>query len=170
MKLTRTFATVCTTAATAVILSAGGAAADGELVSALNNPAVGAACFPSGQVGSGNTFNGTQNISCSQSTDQTITNPAPAADGGVTGREEVFAAGVTVEPGLTSGAAAMCPEGKVPTGGGFQRGPFASHWDSIESAPTESGDGTRGWQTSARNAGTVPGAFHAWAVCVDEAP
>lgn len=59
MKLTRTLAPVCTTAAAAVILSAGGAAADGELVSALNNPAIGAVCFPAGQVGSGNTFNGT---------------------------------------------------------------------------------------------------------------
>ncbi|WP_241695311.1 hypothetical protein [Streptomyces sp. C] len=94
-------------------------------MSLLNNPAVGAVCFPSGQVGSGNTFNGTQNINCSQSTSQSVTNPTPPADGGVTGREEVFASSpAPIQPGQRGGASVQCPEGKISTGGGHQLFPF----------------------------------------------
>lgn len=163
MKLTRTFATACTTAAAAVLLSAGGAAADDDLISALNNPAVGAVCFPSGQVGSGNTFSGTQNINCAQSTDQTITNPTPPANGGVTGQEVVFSEETFLEPGQQGGATAECPAGKVVTGGGYDkdtelglfyngRYAFGSGWQVV------------GWNFTNRRV-----SLRAHAVCVDSA-
>ncbi|MCX5378594.1 hypothetical protein [Streptomyces sp. NBC_00091] len=167
MKLTRTLAAVCTAAAAAVVFSAGGAAADDDLLSALNNPAIGAACLPSGQAGVGNTVNGTQNISCNQSTSQDITNPTPPADSGATGWEAVSAASAPVAPGQFGGAGVQCPLGKIATGGGQQFRPFESTWDSTESNPTEAGNGQTGWQVRARNTSAVSGTVFARAVCVD---
>ncbi|MGR4884280.1 hypothetical protein ACIPUC_33390 [Streptomyces sp. LARHCF249] len=171
MKLTRTLASACTVAAAAVLLGLGEAAADDDLVSALNNPAIGAVCFPSGQVGSGNTFNGTQNSTCAQSTDQTITNPTPPADNGATGWVTVTVNSGPIAPGQRGGTQAMCPVGKVATGGGQEFFPFMSTWDSIESDPTESGNGQTGWQVFARNTSGAPGSINARVVCIDgEAP
>ncbi|MGR4879257.1 hypothetical protein ACIPUC_07480 [Streptomyces sp. LARHCF249] len=168
MKLTRTLATLCTTAAAAVILSAGGAAADDDLISALNNPAVGAACLPSGQAGVGNTVNGTQNITCAQSTDQTITNPTPPVDGGVTGHQIVYSELPSfTEPHGTETATATCPAGKTLTGGGFTK--------SAELQPTYNGpaslspnEGT--WRVDVQNPTDSSSlSFRAFAVCVDSA-
>ncbi|MGW7455819.1 hypothetical protein [Streptomyces sp. NPDC054787] len=165
MRLTRGLALVCSTATTAVILSAGGAAADDDLISALNNPAVGAVCHPSGQMGLGNTFNGTQNVSCAQSTDQTVTTPTPPADGGVTGTEVAESEVVDVPSGGTAGATAECPAGKVATGGGFTQsgGLIVIHNAPYGSPPT-------GWSVVVSNpAANPPGFLRAWAVCVDAA-
>ncbi|MFH8892949.1 hypothetical protein [Streptomyces sp. NPDC017949] len=164
MKLTRTLATVCTTAAAAVILCAGGAAADGELVSALNNPAIGAACFPSGQVGSGNTFYGTQNINCSQSTSQDITAPTPPADGGVTGEEVVRVQG-TIPPQQVAAVIAECPPGKVVTGGGFSKSRAVNVLDST------SGPGANRtlWFATGHNPTDSVEVLAVSAVCVDAA-
>ncbi|MFJ3721522.1 hypothetical protein ACIPYQ_03010 [Streptomyces sp. NPDC090045] len=157
---------MCSAAAAAVTLSAGGAAADGELASALNNPAIGAVCFPSGQVGSGNTFNGTQNINCSQSTAQSVSNPATPADGGVTGQEVVFSDAISVAPHDFGVATATCPPGKVITGGGYQKEPQLK---TIFNAPGSSSPNGTEWVVSARNDTDEPDTFVAWAVCVDSA-
>ncbi|MFJ3726623.1 hypothetical protein ACIPYQ_29240 [Streptomyces sp. NPDC090045] len=117
MKLTKALATVCTAAAVAFVLSGGVAAADDDLLSALNNPAIGAACLPSGQAGVGNTVNGTQSISCSQSTSQDIANPPTPTNGGVTG-QVIEVDPVTMEPNTVSAEVVQCPAGKVVTGGG----------------------------------------------------
>ncbi|MFE1559442.1 hypothetical protein ACFW6V_31195 [Streptomyces sp. NPDC058734] len=51
MKPTRTLATLCAAATPAVVLSAGTATADDDLLSALDNPAIGAACLPTASEG-----------------------------------------------------------------------------------------------------------------------
>lgn len=154
---------MCTAAAATVILSAGGAAADDDLISALNNPAVGAVCYPSGQVGSGNTFNGTQNVGCAQSTDQTVTNPTPPANGGVTG-QEVRRRTVTIEPQTFNGAYVQCPAGKVVTGGGFEIGNLEPV--VLQNRPS---DDETAWIVGVGNTTDRQITIIAYAVCVDAA-
>ncbi|MEW2139202.1 hypothetical protein AB0892_21865 [Streptomyces sp. NPDC005409] len=154
---------MCSAAVAAVTLSAGGAAADDDLISALNNPAVGAACFPSGQVGSGNTFNGTQNINCSQSTSQDITNPPTTTGGGVTG-QVVLEEGFTIEPHSFNGEFVACPAGKVVTGGGLELG--GEGLVVLQDRPSDEGDG---WIVGVGNLTDNPLTASAFAVCVDAA-
>ncbi|MEU9714299.1 hypothetical protein [Streptomyces sp. NPDC047976] len=163
MKLTRTLLTVCTTAVAVVALCAGAAVADDDLLSALNNPAIGAACLPSGQAGVGNTVNGTQNVSCSQSTSQDITNPTPAADGGVTG-QVIETDPVEAFANTFSAEAVQCPVGKIATGGGFMNGDPALN--VLFDAP--SADGTA-WVVGVNNPTNTDSEVTGFAVCVDAA-
>ncbi|MDK9501387.1 hypothetical protein QEZ40_000828 [Streptomyces katrae] len=163
MKLTRTLATLCTAATAAVVLSAGTATADDDLLSALNNPAIGAACLPFGQAGVGNTVNGTQNIGCNQSTSQDITNPAPAG-GGVTGEEVTF--DVHTVPATTEATyTAQCPAGKVVTGGGYVRPASVD----ILASGSDIGPNRTAWGVVANNPTQTPENIAVYAVCVDAA-
>ncbi|MER5530285.1 hypothetical protein ABT075_37850 [Streptomyces sp. NPDC002677] len=163
MKLARALATVYTMAAAAVALSAGGATADDELLSALNNPAIGAACLPSGQVGVGNTVNGTQNVSCSQSASQTI--PTPPANGGVTGAERVMGS-ANANANSAFFVDVPCPSGKIATGGGYL-GSINASITVTGSAPV--GDPPTSWRVYGINYGGFATVVDAYAVCVDSA-
>lgn len=170
MRLVRQLMVMGAVVAAAVGASAGSAHAqgDGELLSLLGNPSVVLACFPAGQVGNGNTVNGTQNISCSQSASATSTTPPPNGNGGITG-SEVAHDSETVDAGQTATPLARCPAGKEATGGGF----FADDpelWSVQGSGPAEDGEGhVVGWAGRAVNTGTGPQEFHVQAVCVDSA-
>jgi hypothetical protein len=172
VKLTKRFATISTAATAAVLLSAGGAQAqgDGGLLSLLDDSPLLQVCYPMGQVGQGNSFTGTQNINCSQNAE--VTAPTNGNGGGVTGAE--VAIGETrVAPGTSGTAIATCPEGKVATGGGFGwvGGPpvrYTSSFPLVEdfdTPPTQ-------WAVNADNEnppGSEVSRYWAYAVCVDAA-
>ncbi|MGW7102349.1 hypothetical protein [Streptomyces sp. NPDC054838] len=160
MKLARRIVAVPVAAVAAVLLTAGTAAADGELLSLLDGPSVAVGCFPAGQVGVGNTFSGTQNEQCSQSATQT--NPATPGNNGATGREVVDNT-VSVNPGENMQVDAVCPAGKVATGGGFNTsGPQMEIEASVPlSAPDQ------GWRVIAFNMSTTSLPLTAFVVCVN---
>ncbi|MEU0602495.1 hypothetical protein ABZ484_30340 [Streptomyces sp. NPDC006393] len=165
MKVAQKLAAVGTAAIAVVCFSGGGAQAqDGGLLSLLNTPSITLACFPAGQVGQGNVFKGTQNVSCSQSASQT--NPTPPTGGGITGAEVVTAEG-SVPPGSAINAQADCPEGKVATGGGFLIGTTFTA-TPLGSYPTPLGaNPPTGWAVAAQNASDTTSTFTVYAVCVD---
>ncbi|MGW2426308.1 hypothetical protein ACWC0C_45205 [Streptomyces sp. NPDC001709] len=80
MKLPTRLATISTAATALLLCSAGSSQAqgDGGLLPLLGSPSIVLLCLPSGQVGHDNSFNGIQNISCSQSG----TAPTTAPSGG----------------------------------------------------------------------------------------
>ncbi|MEU6666661.1 hypothetical protein [Streptomyces sp. NPDC046727] len=136
---------------------------DDTTVSGLLNPAVTLACFPSGQVGSGNTFTGTQNVNCSQSA--TATTPGTSTDTGyvlLTERHHC-------EAGATCVATLQCPEGKQATGGGVTYDNISDLRPYISSSgPSPQGtDSGRVWRIVIVNPGT--GAIDWWATvtCVN---
>ncbi|MEU0375204.1 hypothetical protein ABZ070_34590 [Streptomyces sp. NPDC006283] len=144
MKLAKRFATITSASAAALLIGAGGAHAQGEggLLSLLGNPSIVLACFPSGQVGQGNTFSGTQNINCSQSA-STTTNP-PAPNGGITGYEVVPGGGFTVSDGVTVGGTVACPAGKRVLSGGVNiTSGFSSDLRITTSGPNPAGTNWR---------------------------
>ncbi|MGW7462662.1 hypothetical protein [Streptomyces sp. NPDC054797] len=71
-------------------------------------PSVTVACFPTGQAGANNTFNGTQNINCSQSTQATSSG---SGSGGFTGYE-VVTDSVECPVDATCSITVTCPTGK----------------------------------------------------------
>ncbi|MER5530286.1 hypothetical protein ABT075_37855 [Streptomyces sp. NPDC002677] len=78
MQFTKRIKAIGAMAALAVGLSAGSARADDDsLLSFLGTPSITLVCFPSGQVGQGNSFTGTQTVNCSQS----ATTNSPAGNG-----------------------------------------------------------------------------------------
>jgi hypothetical protein len=172
LKLAKRLATITTATTAALLCGAGGAHAqgDGGLHSLLGSPSIVLACFPAGQVGQGNTFNGTQNVNCNQSATTTTTNP-PTGNGGVTGYE-VVTAGATASPGgADAHATVYCPEGKVATGGGFFVG-TSTQWANESSWPVtadQNPEGLSGWQAEATNVGTELGGITVYAICVDAA-
>ncbi|MFJ9822407.1 hypothetical protein ACIRU3_45795 [Streptomyces sp. NPDC101151] len=86
MKLSKRLATISTAATALFLCSAGSSQAQGEggLLSLLGSPSIVLFCFPSGQVGHDNTFNGIQNISCSQSGPAATTAPGGGKGEGIT--------------------------------------------------------------------------------------
>ncbi|GAA3386854.1 hypothetical protein [Streptomyces roseoviridis] len=169
MKPTQRFAAVTAAAAASILLSAGGALAqndEGLLSPLLGNVSLLQVCYPMGQVGHGNTFAGTQNINCNQNAEVT----APAANGGngtgVTGAERVSESAV-VEPGQFGSAVALCPEGKVVTGGGFSAFPEGFQIQSADPLPTVSTEAPIAYSVSGTNQGTQPVTLTAHAVCVN---
>ncbi|GLX23353.1 hypothetical protein [Streptomyces lavendulae] len=164
MKLTRTLATLCTAATAAVVLSAGTATADDDLLSALNNPAIGAACLPSGQAGVGNTVTGTQNVNCSQSAQQSTS----GSGGGLTGYEVVSRTNECIA-GATCGITLRCPDGKKVTGGGVYVNPQGPDTHVVSSGTVPGEDNTR-WDGVIQNdsAGSVD--FTVQAICADATP
>ncbi|MFG3016184.1 hypothetical protein ACGFZB_38215 [Streptomyces cinerochromogenes] len=86
MKLAKKLATI-STATTALFLSGAGssqAQGEGGLFPLLGSPSIVLVCLPAGQVGHDNSFNGIQNISCSQSGSATTTAPSGGRGEGVT--------------------------------------------------------------------------------------
>ncbi|MGW8687502.1 hypothetical protein ACWGNN_42040 [Streptomyces sp. NPDC055817] len=159
MKLAQRLAVIGATATAAVFVSTSGAQAqEGDgLLSLLNVPSVTVACFPAGQVGQGNTFNGTQNVGCSQSASST------PAGGGVTGQEVVDTGFVTVDRDTAQLITATCPAGKVVTGGGYGGQDF----EILQNEPTPAGNA---WQVFAVNRSTTEDRnIRVRAVCVDAA-
>ncbi|GLX19457.1 hypothetical protein Slala02_27720 [Streptomyces lavendulae subsp. lavendulae] len=158
----RTGAIASVVAALAVGLSAGGAHADGEsLLSLLDTPSITLACFPSGQVGQGNTFTGTQTVNCSQSATQTSTGGNGGGDEGFTGYEVVRAAGESVPPGDFDTTTVPCPAGKRAIGGGFDA--EGTETFPIASRPTASNDA---WFVAVKNTGTTNTVnWEAYAIC-----
>ncbi|MBW5485134.1 hypothetical protein [Streptomyces bambusae] len=141
----------------------GRAAADDDLISALDNPAVGAVCFPSGQMGLGNTFNGTQNIGCSQSGEST----SSGGSGGFTGHE-VVTRSVDCPAGQLCGVTVDCPTGKKATGGGVVTSQVNSSIHVVRSGldPSTADDAFR-WEAIVFNGGTSQVAVTAQVICAD---
>ncbi|MFG2549857.1 hypothetical protein ACGFWF_07935 [Streptomyces sp. NPDC048581] len=86
MKLTHRLATI-STATTALLLCGAGssqALGDGGLFPLLGSPSIVLVCLPAGQVGHDNSFNGIQNISCSQSGTPATTAAGDSKGGGIT--------------------------------------------------------------------------------------
>ncbi|MEU7605436.1 hypothetical protein [Streptomyces sp. NPDC041003] len=97
----------------AVGLNTGTAHADDDsLLSLLGTPSITLACFPSGQVGQGNDFTGTQTVNCSQS----ATTSSPTGNG-ITGYE-VVSGGSVSGPSFTISRDIDCPAGKKALDGG----------------------------------------------------
>ncbi|WP_225822908.1 hypothetical protein [Streptomyces naphthomycinicus] len=164
MRLTKRLATIGTATMAAVVLGAGGAHAqgDGGLLSLLGHPSIVLACFPAGQVGHGNTFNGTQNINCSQSATATTTNPP--AENGFTGYQVVPSTIQFVQADTKTAQDVLCPGGKRVLGGGVTA-ISGSRFDLnlLESGPLP--DGT-GWSTTVEGTGGVVG-VQFYAICAD---
>ncbi|MFF4659575.1 hypothetical protein [Streptomyces sp. NPDC001381] len=140
MKLTRRFATLSAAAAASLLLSVGGARAEGDggLLSMLGDSPLIQACYPMGQVGGiGNINTGAQNMSCGQNAQATT--PGNGA-GVVTGAQRVRGESVEIPPGERRTAGVSCPEGKIATGGG----------------PTTSGPGFRTEESYALSAMVAP--------------
>ncbi|MCX4641408.1 MULTISPECIES: hypothetical protein [unclassified Streptomyces] len=146
MRLARTIAMIGAAATAAISLGASAAHAqdDGSLVSLAGAPSLTLACFPAGQVGQGNTFTGTQNVSCSQSATQS--NPTPPAvgggNGGATSSRIVRSSAVPVPANGTAFIAAYCDTGEVATGGGYNVMPVDANVSVTFSTPGDvNGDG-----------------------------
>lgn len=156
MRLAKALAPVCAAAFAAVVFSAGGAMADdGSLISMPISPTIGALCFATNQVGNGNAL---QNITCTQSS----TNPTPPANGGVTGQEVIFGPQLALEPGQQGASQAVCPPGKVLTGGGY----LIDDVPPFYSAPSAF-DPTTTWQAVVSNTTNKTQHVQARAVCVN---
>ncbi|MFF1566943.1 hypothetical protein ACFVY1_26040 [Streptomyces sp. NPDC058293] len=168
MKLTRRFATLSAAATATLLLSAGGAQADGDggLLSLLGNSPILQVCYPMGQVGGiGNRNTGAQNMSCGQNAQATT--PANGT-GSVTGAQRVFGETVNIPPGERRDTPlAICPEGKIVTGGGpftFGQAGFRTEESIALSAP---GGPPDSWTVSGTNEGSETITVRAEAVCVN---
>ncbi|MFK0252141.1 hypothetical protein [Streptomyces sp. NPDC090445] len=172
MKARRFFATV-TASAIALVLGAGTAQAqDTPLLSVVDNllpninPSVTLACFPSGQVGQGNTFNGTQSSSCNQSATATSQGDGGGGSDGaaaISGYEVVSQTNLLVDAGSPAQTIVPCPAGKKVLGGGF----FGNTGDIqiVRSFP-QAPDNTA-WVVFVINNGQVTGSYDAYAICAD---
>lgn len=173
MKLVKRVSTICATAVAAVALLSGTTAhadSDGGLLGLdlLDTPSITLACFPTGQVGQGNSFTGNQNINCSQSASATGTTSPPSGNG-LTGLQ-VVPGSATAEPGETAFAVARCPTGTTVTGGGFTTLPSDS-WDvkSSNFVATPGADSGGAWVAIATNTGSGPQTLSVTAICYDQA-
>ncbi|WP_141726287.1 hypothetical protein [Actinacidiphila rubida] len=168
MKLTTRFAAVISAVTGVMMFGAGVAQAqgDGGLLSLLGNASVLQVCYPMGQVGQGNSFSGTQNISCSQSGQATA--PAGSSGGGLSGAGTVSGTEVTVPAGAPGNAIVTCPDGQIATGGGYIADP---NLRVVRSYPyTEVGTGKPvGWVVDVVNDGSASGGMIPTVVCADAA-
>lgn len=166
MELTRRFATISAAATATLLLSAGGAQAEGDggLLSLLGNSPLIQVCYPMSQVGNGNINTGTQHNNCSQNAQATT--PANGS-GVVTGAERVFGEAVVIPPGETGNAQVPCREGKIVTGGGpvtFGEPGFRTE----ESFPLSTPTGPPIiWFVSGTNESSEPIQMRVEAVCVN---
>lgn len=165
MKLTRRFATISAAATATLLLSAGGAQAEGDggLLSLLGNSPLIQVCYPMGQVGGiGNINTGAQNMSCAQNAQATT--PGNGV-GVVTGAQRVSGERVEIPPGERRTAGAFCPEGKIATGGGpVTDGPgFRTEESSAISATVA----PIGWIVTGTNEGSQTIFLNVDAVCVN---
>ncbi|MGW7422953.1 hypothetical protein ACWGJB_23385 [Streptomyces sp. NPDC054813] len=167
MKPAKTFSTLCAAVTAAMFLGGTTAYADSDGgllgLGLLNTPSITLACFPTGQVGHGNSFTGNQSINCSQSASATGATPPPSGNG-LTGFDyEVGSA--TAQPGEVAVATAICPAGKTPTGGGFS----TASGDSWQVTGSEFQPGIvpnpSGWAVFAKNTGSGPQTLTAEVVC-----
>lgn len=153
MNLIKRISTTGTIVAAVLIgLGSGSAHADDDsLLALLGLPSVTVACFPSGHVGQGNTFTGTQPVNCGQSAQAT----APEGGGGSKGRQQYSGDGVTIAPGESGFAVAACPAGKVATGGGYDTFPrgFRAEAERYIQATFES---PSSWTVRGLNEGSEP--------------
>ncbi|MFD9411961.1 hypothetical protein ACFWBN_33805 [Streptomyces sp. NPDC059989] len=164
MKLTKRLSAIAGSALATMLLGAGGAYAadDGSLLSVLNLPSITLVCYPAGQVGSHNTFTGTQNISCSQSAESTS---GGSGSGGFTGYEVVsFTAECPV--GATCDITLRCPTGKKVTGGGVYVDPQVPGVHVVQSGTVPGEDNTR-WDGAIHNGHTSPVDLTVQAICAD---
>jgi hypothetical protein len=170
VKLVKRIVTVCTAVAAATVIGGTAAHADGDggLLGRglLNAPSITLACFPAGQVGSGNSFTGNQNINCSQNAQATA--PTGNGGGGVTGAERVSGESVTIPPGESRFTDVSCPDGKIATGGGFIGGDNIREARSTPVTVVGTGQPV-GWSVELVNEGAVPQNGFATVVCVDSA-
>ena len=175
MKSTNKFAAIIAAAASTVLICAGGAHAqnrDGSLLGILDTPSIVLGCFPTGQVGQGNSFQGTQNVSCSPSATAPAGNGGSGA-GGVTGAEIVQGPSIQLEPGQRGDVSADCPDGKIATGGGYYAfaptGTNAFRADFSQPLSLAGSNEPVTWFVDGVNEGTGTLTVHAYAVCVDSA-
>ncbi|MFJ8628404.1 hypothetical protein ACIRD3_36960 [Kitasatospora sp. NPDC093550] len=172
MKPVGKISALCAAVAVAALLGGTPAHAQGDGgllgLGLLNTPSITLACFPSGQVGQGNSFTGTQNVGCSQSASATST--TPSGNGGLTGRQTVSSS-ATGGPGELVIAGVSCPAGTVVTGGGYATD-LNSSWDvkssSVVEVPVTPANGDGGWSAVARNTGTGSQTLYVYAVCFPE--
>ncbi|MEW2139201.1 hypothetical protein AB0892_21860 [Streptomyces sp. NPDC005409] len=159
-------ATIGSAAMAALLLGAGGAHAadDGSLLSLLDVPSVTVVCFPTGQAGSHNTFNGTQNVNCSQSA-QATSSGSGSGSGGFTGYE-VVTDSLECPVGATCSITLTCPTGKKVTGGGVYVEPDAPGVHVVRSGVVPGSDNTR-WDASVQNDSPVPVDLTVQAMCAD---
>jgi hypothetical protein len=83
----------------------------------------------------------------------------PAGPSGVSGYRVILSNGMTLNPGKTASAIAVCPTGKKALGGGFQLSPGATATFSSTDANNET------WMVEARNDAATQGWVQAVAVC-----
>lgn len=167
MKPAKRISVICAAATAAVLLGGTAAHADGDGgllgLGLLNTPSITLACFPAGQVGQGNSFEGNQNVNCSQSASSTGTTP-PANSSGLTGFE-VVSADDTAAPGEQAEAVAFCPAGKAPTGGGIDTSRNDSWKVTRDTVGVGFVGGSSGWQAQATNTGSGPQTLTVTVVC-----
>lgn len=163
MNFTRRISTVSAAVVTAVVISSGSVQAqdDGGLLSLLGTTSLLQVCYPAGQVGSGNTFTGTQFISCDQNSTQTSTTPPPAPPTGVQ-TTAVLGPSVPVPAGGSATSTAVCPVGEQPVSGGWQ-GTTGVIVDSSRRVATNTAADS--WQVIAFNPSGSEGAVRAIAYC-----
>lgn len=149
----------------ATLLGAGSATAadDGSLLSLLNVPSITLVCYPAGQVGSHNTFTGTQNINCSQSGQST--SGGGSGSGGFTGHQVVSQTN-ECPVNNTCGITLRCPAGKKVTGGGVYVNPLVSGVRVVRSGTVPGEDNTR-WDGAIFNGHTAPVDLTVQAICAD---
>ena len=83
----------------------------------------------------------------------------PAGPAGISGYKVVLSNGMTLNPGQTASAVAVCPTGKKALGGGFQLSPGATATFSSTDANHVA------WIVQARNDSAVQGWVQAVAIC-----
>ncbi|MFI8281223.1 hypothetical protein ACIGBH_41510 [Streptomyces sp. NPDC085929] len=152
MKLGKKFvARAAGVAAAAVVFGSGFAHAqdDPGLASAQRNPSIAFPC-PAGQAGQGNTFTGTQNITCTQTVSSVTTTPAAAGPGYQLVRQQNICGAMSTG---TCSTILECPEGKQGSGSGITYTNFGTPPPLVLSnGPFPPGtDNGRRWGFSIRN-------------------
>ncbi|MCJ1680196.1 hypothetical protein MTF65_23220 [Streptomyces sp. APSN-46.1] len=163
MRLAHRIIAIGAAAATAAIVSAGGAHADGDgLLGAvngiLNGPSLINICYPNVQNGYAN-HNGNQNSNCTQSATQTSSTSATPLE-----REIATSGPFNILPGAVEGHDVECPAGLEPVSGGANAGPaqFASIRIN-ETHPSIFSD--TAWHTTVTNEGNDDIDVTLYAVC-----
>ncbi|MEU9298526.1 hypothetical protein [Streptomyces sp. NPDC048266] len=154
--------TVSAAAVTAILIGSGSVQADdGGLLSLLGTTSLLQVCYPSGQVGQGNTFTGSQIISCDQNSTQTSTTPPPAPPAAI-GVTAVQGLSALVPAGGSATSTAICPAGEQPVSGGWQ-GTTGIVVDSSRRVATNAAADS--WQVIAFNPTGSEGSIRAIAYC-----
>ncbi|MEU0403703.1 hypothetical protein ABZ318_26420 [Streptomyces sp. NPDC006197] len=171
MNLTRRISAVSATAVMAIVMGSGSVQAqdNGGLLSLLGTTSLLQVCYPAGQVGQGNTFTGSQTISCAQNSTQTSTTPSttppttpPTAPPTGIQTTAVLGPSVGVPAGGSATSTAVCPAGERPVSGGWQ-GTTGLVVDSSRRVATNAAADS--WQVSAFNPSGSDGTIRAIAYC-----